>query len=207
MGLGKRILDAARSNLNALLEKAAEQGDPKRKLSGVSDEELEAELTRRKAARDERRRVEEARARVDSGSGTGEKPGSGSGSGSGSTGSDREARERAAREREARVKAARAKREQEEPRRAPPPRGAAPPPPRASKVDPVLKGHYETLELAYGATFEEVKTAYRRLMRKYHPDMHTGDPKKHRAATEVAQALTVAYNELEKVLLGGPNRK
>jgi len=52
-----------------------------------------------------------------------------------------------------------------------------------------------------------VKLAYRKLMRKYHPDLHGHkSPEKLRAATEVSQALTQAYNELEKVLVGGPNK-
>jgi len=59
----------------------------------------------------------------------------------------------------------------------------------------------------YGSQFDTVKAAYRRLMRKYHPDLHGGSPEKLKAATEVSQALTQAYNELEKVLLGGPNRR
>jgi hypothetical protein len=37
-------------------------------------------------------------------------------------------------------------------------------------------------------------------MRRYHPDLHNHSPEKLKAATEVATALTQAYNELEKVL-------
>jgi curved DNA-binding protein CbpA len=35
-------------------------------------------------------------------------------------------------------------------------------------------------------------------MRKYHPDRHTGSPEKQRAATELAQKLTLAYALIEK---------
>jgi len=38
------------------------------------------------------------------------------------------------------------------------------------------------------------------LMRKYHPDHHTGSPEKQRAANEVAQRLTESYKLLEKKL-------
>jgi hypothetical protein len=74
--------------------------------------------------------------------------------------------------------------------------------------DPDLKRYYDRLELPYGADFEAVKGSYRKLMRRYHPDLHGNkSAEKQRAATEVAQALTQAYNELEKHLMGGPNRR
>ncbi|RYE25104.1 MAG: J domain-containing protein [Sphingobacteriales bacterium] len=37
-----------------------------------------------------------------------------------------------------------------------------------------LKDHYRTLELKPAATLQEVKAAYRRLARLYHPDVNTG---------------------------------
>ena len=57
--------------------------------------------------------------------------------------------------------------------------------------------HYKTLDLPYGAEFAEVKSAYRKLMRKYHPDRYASDPEKYKAATEVAQKITEAYNGLK----------
>jgi DnaJ-class molecular chaperone len=42
-----------------------------------------------------------------------------------------------------------------------------------------------------------VKTAYRALMRKYHPDMHAGNPSKQKAATELSMRVTTAYNALQ----------
>src|SRR5262249_47389839 len=62
--------------------------------------------------------------------------------------------------------------------------------------NPELAQYYARLELAYGADYAAVKASYRRLMRKYHPDLHGGSPERHRAATEVSQQLTQAYNEL-----------
>lgn len=55
---------------------------------------------------------------------------------------------------------------------------------------------YARLELEPGASVTEVRRAYRGLMRKYHPDRFTADPETERAATELAQELTVAYNGL-----------
>ena len=37
-------------------------------------------------------------------------------------------------------------------------------------------------------------------MRKYHPDLHSGETEKQKVATELAQALSRAYSELEKIL-------
>src|SRR6185369_16607739 len=62
---------------------------------------------------------------------------------------------------------------------------------------------YAQLEVPYGADFEEVKKSFRRLMRKYHPDLHAGNPQKHRTATQLTMSLTQAYNELEQHLTGG----
>jgi DnaJ-domain-containing protein 1 len=169
MSIGKRLIDLARAELNSLLDKAADHdadlhddrwgGD----LDGVSDNELEAELERRRRARDE---AEEAA--------TGRKP------------------QRAD---------------------APPPRpstgsarpsaGARPrpePPRRTPSGDEALRKAYAALEVPPGSDFETVRKAYRRLMRKYHPDLHTGSPEAQRAANELAQRLTQAYKLLEKQL-------
>jgi DnaJ-class molecular chaperone len=47
-----------------------------------------------------------------------------------------------------------------------------------------------------GADLAQVKTAYRKMMRKYHPDMHAGSPQKQKAATELSMKVTGAYNAL-----------
>lgn len=196
MSITRRIIDLARSNLNSLLEKAADTADPRRKLADVSDAELEAELARRRASRTAEGRIEEAKRRVNP---------------------DRAERERQARERADRVRAERARRAGPSSsggasggassggqRWAPPPprnEGAKRPPPSVSR-DPDLKKYYERLEVPVGSDFETVKQAYRRLMRKYHPDLHANKtPEKQKAANEVSAALTQAYNELEKVLV------
>ena len=62
--------------------------------------------------------------------------------------------------------------------------------------------HYKALDLPYGAPFAEVKSAYRKLMRKYHPDLHNDSPKKQKAANELSVRVTQAYNALEKHLEG-----
>lgn len=59
---------------------------------------------------------------------------------------------------------------------------------------------YANLELEPGASLDEVKRAYRELMRRYHPDKHLGDPDRHKAATELAQSLTEAHRALLDLL-------
>lgn len=83
------------------------------------------------------------------------------------------------------------------------------PPPRGSRStggfgglgrDPEVARAYKMLDLQYGAPIGEVKSAYRKLMRKYHPDLHNQSPKKQKAATELTMKVTQAYNVLEKHL-------
>lgn len=56
---------------------------------------------------------------------------------------------------------------------------------------------YRTLNLSVGADLAEVKSAYRSLMRRYHPDMHAGNPQKQKAANELSLKVTAAYNGLQ----------
>jgi hypothetical protein len=60
--------------------------------------------------------------------------------------------------------------------------------------------HYAMLRLQNGASLEQVKDAYRRLMREHHPDRYANDPVKHRQATETSQKLSRAYMELRRHL-------
>jgi hypothetical protein len=69
-----------------------------------------------------------------------------------------------------------------------------------------IEKHYAALNLPYGASFDEVKSAYRKLMRRYHPDLHNQSPKKQKAANELTVQVTEAYNALESYLEGGPNK-
>lgn len=59
-----------------------------------------------------------------------------------------------------------------------------------------IRRYYANLELPLGATTLEVKAAYRRLMRRYHPDLHQADGAKAEVATKLAQELRVAYERL-----------
>jgi DnaJ-domain-containing protein 1 len=164
MSIGKRLIDLARSELNSLLDKAAEVDEPEDRwsgeLGGISDDELQAELERRRQARQE---AEEAA--------RGPRPASATASG-----------QPRARSSDARPSAG--------PRAEPPRRTAA--------GDQAVRKAYAALEVPPGSDFETVRKAYRRLMRKYHPDLHGGSPEAQRAATDLTQRLTEAYKLIEK---------
>jgi DnaJ-domain-containing protein 1 len=69
---------------------------------------------------------------------------------------------------------------------------------RSTPADEELRRAYAALEVPFGADFATVRKSYRALMRKYHPDRHTGSPEKQKTATELAQKLTQAYELLEQ---------
>jgi DnaJ-domain-containing protein 1 len=52
------------------------------------------------------------------------------------------------------------------------------------------------LDLAPGATIEEIKRAYRKQLVQYHPDRHSGDEARYNTAAEVTRRLTLAYQRL-----------
>lgn len=79
----------------------------------------------------------------------------------------------------------------------PPPEDAAAPQVSAAPGDtPEIRRFYANLELPFGASLDEVKAAYRRMMRSYHPDHHATDPERLRVATELAHQLRTAYDGL-----------
>ena len=59
-----------------------------------------------------------------------------------------------------------------------------------------LKRWYARLELAPGASAEDVRRQFRSLMRKYHPDRFAGDSSNEAVATRLSQDLAVAYEGL-----------
>ena len=63
-----------------------------------------------------------------------------------------------------------------------------------------IRRFYANLELPLGATADEVKAAYRRLMLRYHPDKYADDPESARAAHQLARELRQAYEGLLQYL-------
>lgn len=66
--------------------------------------------------------------------------------------------------------------------------------------DPELAKYYANLEVPDGSDLETVRRAWKQLVRKYHPDLHSGNPEKQEIANKLVQELNHAYKELEKRL-------
>jgi DnaJ-domain-containing protein 1 len=206
VSITRRILDSAQSGLSKLTSLVIVDDEP---LSHVESAALQTELTARKAARDKAQRqpLDNPLAKMATSD-----PGS------------RAARERAARDRSARIhkdrdeKAARQRAQADEAFRRmkeQAARGGASSwtasssassssgsssssgrPPRPGSKDAQLADWYKTLDLQPGADMPAIKSSYRQMMRKYHPDMHAGNPQKQKAATELSMRVTTAYNGL-----------
>ena len=69
-----------------------------------------------------------------------------------------------------------------------------PPRPEEKKT---IADYYANLEVKKGASLEEVKENYRRLMRKYHPDRFNDDPQMRELAKEISQELSTAYKRVK----------
>ena len=75
----------------------------------------------------------------------------------------------------------------------------------APVVDSQLAQYYANLEIPYGADLETARRAWKRLLKKCHPDLHATNPEKRRVADELSARLTQAYQELERALKAKEN--
>ena len=66
--------------------------------------------------------------------------------------------------------------------------------------DPELAKLYANIEVPYGSDLETVTNAWKRLLRKYHPDKHADDPERSEIANKLVQELNHTYQELKKRL-------
>jgi curved DNA-binding protein CbpA len=66
--------------------------------------------------------------------------------------------------------------------------------------DPVLAAYFANLEIPYGSDVATVKKAWKKMMKKYHPDLHSSDPDKRNVANRLCTELTHAYQELTRLL-------
>jgi DnaJ-domain-containing protein 1 len=201
VGITRRILDSAQSGLSRLTSLVIVDDEP---LSHVESAALQSELAARKAARAAR-----PRAPLDNPLAMAALAASPA-----RAARDKAARDRAGRihrerdERDARQRAAaddafRRMKEQAARGGPPPPRPGATGgsshagrPPRPGSTEAHLADWYRVLNLTADADLAQIKTAYRQMMRKYHPDMHAGNPQKQKAATELSMRVTEAYNGL-----------
>jgi DnaJ-domain-containing protein 1 len=202
VSITKRILESAQSGLSRVTSLVIADDEP---LSHVESAALQAELVARKAARDrsQKKPMDNPLAKLAT-----------------SDPAARSARDKAARERAARVhrerdeRTARQRQAADEAFRRMKEQAAkgggswstssssssssssSKRPPRPGSTEAQLAEWYKVLDLQAGADMAQIKSSYRQLMRKYHPDMHAGNPQKQKAATELSMRVTTAYNGL-----------
>lgn len=99
---------------------------------------------------------------------------------------DREAQERMRRQRDARARAE----EQARSSRVRPGDDRQGPPQK-------LLAAYRILGLSYGATFDQAKAAYKRLLKEHHPDRHGSTPEALKSATETSARINDAFRIIE----------
>lgn len=63
------------------------------------------------------------------------------------------------------------------------------------------KDYYNILGVSYTATEQEIKSAYRSLARKYHPDVNQGNKLSEEKFKEIGQAYSILSNEKQRYLL------
>ncbi len=63
------------------------------------------------------------------------------------------------------------------------------------------KKYYKILELEYGSDFSSIKKSYKKLLKKYHPDLFHGKPEKLKSAQEVTRQINEAYTYFERKFL------
>jgi len=64
----------------------------------------------------------------------------------------------------------------------------------------MLESCYARLGVSPGAKIEVVRSAWRRLVRQYHPDLYAGQPGQQRRNDEKIKELNLAYEELKRRL-------
>ena len=60
------------------------------------------------------------------------------------------------------------------------------------------RDYYEVLGVERGASDAEIKSAYRRLAKKYHPDLNPGDKAAEQKFKEIHEAYAVLYDADKK---------
>ncbi len=76
-------------------------------------------------------------------------------------------------------------------------------PPSSDDGNKTIHDYYANLEIPYDSDMETTRKAYRRLMRKYHPDNFADDPEQEAMATRLSQELSVAYEAIKSYLETG----
>lgn len=60
------------------------------------------------------------------------------------------------------------------------------------------KEYYEILEVEYGESFNKIKSSYKKLLKKYHPDFFRNDKEKYEKAVKISKKINEAYSYFER---------
>lgn len=72
----------------------------------------------------------------------------------------------------------------------------------ATNENTIEREYYSILEVEYGADFSKIKSSYKKLLKKYHPDMFQNKPEKQKAAQKLTEKINEAYSYFEKKFNG-----
>lgn len=72
------------------------------------------------------------------------------------------------------------------------------PPSKNSAMENTENRYRANLEVDAEADFSTIKANYRRLLKKYHPDLHANDAEKQKIAEQISRQLNEAMNYFEK---------
>jgi curved DNA-binding protein len=61
-----------------------------------------------------------------------------------------------------------------------------------------MKTHYDTLGVSKDASQDQIKLAYRKLSKKYHPDVNSGSKDAEKIFLEVQEAYTILKNKTSR---------
>ncbi len=61
-----------------------------------------------------------------------------------------------------------------------------------------LKEDYNNLEVTTGASMEDVKKSYKKLLKKYHPDNYPEGSEQQKIATEITKKLNISYQRIKQ---------
>ncbi|HUZ17900.1 MAG TPA: J domain-containing protein [Spirochaetia bacterium] len=61
-----------------------------------------------------------------------------------------------------------------------------------------IRRDYGNLEVPVGADLTQVRKAYHRLIRQYHPDRFANNPSKLKEATEISQRINQSYQRIKR---------
>ena len=79
--------------------------------------------------------------------------------------------------------------------------------PRIKKTGKVIKQNlppkelhpdFSKLGVGLGSSLDECKTAYKNLIKKYHPDLYIGRPKDYENATKISASVTESFNRIQE---------